>query len=267
MFYGCIGLTSITIPKSVTSIKDLAFYGCYKLVEVYNQSSLSLTGGSDYGYVGYYAKAIYTSDYTSKISITEDGYVLYTDGNGVTLLRYDGPDKALTLPTSVTSIGDRAFYNRADLTFVQIPNGVTSIGRDAFYGCTGLTSLTLPDSLASIGYSAFYGCTGLTSVTIPGGARSIGDHAFYECTALTSVTIGGGALLKNAFGRCKSLTSVTLGSGVTSFREDAFVWCNSLISITVQGTKADWAKIYKESGWDKATGHYTIHCTDGDITK
>ena len=64
------------------------------------------------------------------------------------------------------------------LTSVTIPDSVTSIGNSAFYGCSGLTSVTIPDSVTSIGDSAFYGCSGLTSVTIPDSVTSIGNSAF-----------------------------------------------------------------------------------------
>ena len=64
------------------------------------------------------------------------------------------------------------------LTSVTIPDSVTSIGDEAFYNCTRLTSVTIPDSVTSIGNYAFYCCTGLTSVTIPNSVTSIGDNAF-----------------------------------------------------------------------------------------
>ncbi|MBQ9592126.1 MAG: leucine-rich repeat domain-containing protein, partial [Paludibacteraceae bacterium] len=70
-----------------------------------------------------------------------------------------------------------------------IPNSVTSIGEEAFYECTGLISVTIPNSVTSIGGLAFYGCSGLTSVTIPNSVTSIGDYAFDGCTGLTSMTV------------------------------------------------------------------------------
>ena len=73
------------------------------------------------------------------------------------------------------------------MTSVTIPNSVTSIGNSAFYGCSGLTSITLPNSLTSISNAAFSGCSGLTSVTIGNSLTSIGDRAFYECLNLSSL--------------------------------------------------------------------------------
>ena len=71
-----------------------------------------------------------------------------------------------------------------------IPNSVTSIGDYAFYEQTGLTSVTIPNSVTSIGLYAFAHCTGLTSVTIPNSVTSIGDWAFAYCDSLESVTVG-----------------------------------------------------------------------------
>ena len=103
-FQGCSGLTSVTIPNSVTSIGDAAFYGCSGLTNV-------------------------------------------------------------TIPSSVTGIGPGAFFGCGGLTSVTIPDSVTNIGGGAFHGCTGLTSVTIPDSVTNIGYNAFSSCTNLTNVT------------------------------------------------------------------------------------------------------
>ena len=94
---------------------------------------------------------------------------------------------SVTIPNSVTSIGDGAFSGCSGLTSVTIPNSVTSIGGSAFSRCSGLTSVTLPNSLTSISNAAFSGCSGLTSITLPNSVTSIGDRAFYECLNLSSL--------------------------------------------------------------------------------
>ena len=164
-FLNCTCLMSITIGNSVTSIGSGAFFRCYKLVEVYNKSALPIW---EYGDVGYYAKAIYTEPYTSKLSVDQNGYILYTDGDLVSLIGYIG--------------------NVTDLT---LPSGIAEINHGAFSGCTGLTSITIPDSVTSIGSWVFSDCTGLTSITISNSVTSIGSKAFSGCTDLTSITYKG----------------------------------------------------------------------------
>ena len=77
------------------------------------------------------------------------------------------------------------------ITSVTIPGSVTVIGDGAFYDCSGLTSVTIGDGVVSIGSSAFSGCSGLTSVTIGNGVTSIDSYAFMDCSGLTSVTFLG----------------------------------------------------------------------------
>lgn len=140
-FAWCRGLTNITLGSGVTSIEALAFNGCYKLVEVYNKSSLNITKGSDKnGCIGYYAKAIYTEPYESKLSTDENGYILYTDGEVVSLIGYTGTDTALTLPQGITEINQYAFSGRSDITSITLPDSVTNIGEYAFSWCTNLNT-------------------------------------------------------------------------------------------------------------------------------
>jgi len=75
---------------------------------------------------------------------------------------------SVTIPNSVTSIGDWAFCDCTKLTGVIIPNSVTRIEQFAFHHCTSLTNVTIPDSVTSIGSAAFFGCESLTSVTFQG---------------------------------------------------------------------------------------------------
>ena len=80
-----------------------------------------------------------------------------------------------------------SLYGCYSLTSVTIPDSITSIGEDAFADCSSLTSVTIPDSVTSIGDSAFCNCSSLTSVTIPDSVTSIWDSAFDGCSSLTSV--------------------------------------------------------------------------------
>ena len=139
----------------------------------------------------------------------------------------------MTIPNSVTSIGNYAFSGCSGLTSVTIPNSVTSIGNNAFYSCTGLTSVTIPNSVTSIGNYVFDGCSGLTSVTIPNSVTSIGNYAFRGCSGLTSVTIPNSVTCigNNAFRGCSGLTSVTIPNSVTSIGEWAFYGCSKLKTV------------------------------------
>ena len=98
---------------------------------------------------------------------------------------------SITIPNSVTSIGDYAFFYCSSLTSITIPNSVTSIGICAFSACYNLTSITIPNGVTSIGEWAFYGCSSLTSITIGNSVTSIGDYAFSWCPYLTSITCLG----------------------------------------------------------------------------
>ncbi|MBQ3494715.1 MAG: leucine-rich repeat domain-containing protein, partial [Clostridia bacterium] len=123
-FLFCDELVSVNIPKSVSSIEDLIFYGT-SLSEIYIPSSVTSIGN----------EAFCTCS-----SLT-----------------------TIIIPSSVTSIGDNAFSSCSSLTTITIPSSVTSIGGNAF-SYTGLTTITIPSSVTSIGRYAFSGCTNLTSV-------------------------------------------------------------------------------------------------------
>ena len=141
----------------------------------------------------------------------------------------------VTIPGSVLTIGYAAFSNCSRLTNVVIMDGVTNIDRFAFYECSALTSVTIPNSVKSIGELAFGSCTSLTSVTIPASLTSIEPQVFNGCSNLTSVLIPESvtSIGQAAFFNCIGLRSVTLPINLTSIGSDAFRNCRGLTSITL----------------------------------
>ena len=133
----------------------------------------------------------------------------------------------ITIPNSVTSIGDEVFNGCKSLQFITIPNSVTSIGNRAFSGCKSLQSITIPNSVTSIGDKAFSGCYSLQRVTIPNSVKSIGDEAFSWCSSLQSVTIPNSVtkIGDYAFSVCYSLQSITIPNSVRNIGNNAFGVC------------------------------------------
>ena len=235
-FSKCSSLTSVTIPNSVTTIASDAFENCSSLKTVINYSNLRLIkGSSDCGYVAYYAEKVINAPDGSV-----EGDFMFGIINGVnTLCGYLGNKTSIVLPESCKwgnyAIGNRVFQDRTGLTSVTIPNSVTNIGENAFEYCRSLTSVTIPNSVTGIGKLAFKGCSSLTSVTIPNSVTSIGENAFEYCRSLTSVTIPNSVtgIGKLAFKGCSSLTSVTIPNSVTSIGESAFEDCKSLKQVDI----------------------------------
>ena len=173
-FYGCSGLTSLTIPSSVTSIGNEAFHGCCGLTSLVIPSGVTSIGDEAfYGCSG-------LINLTIPSSVTRIGWSAFEGCSGLT---------SLVIPSSVTWISGEAFSGCSGLTSLVIPSSVTSIDRSAFSGCSSLTSLTIPSSVTMIGWSAFEGCSGLTSLTIPSSVTSIGNYAFEGCSGLTSIYV------------------------------------------------------------------------------
>lgn len=215
-FKSCRGLTSVTIPEGATSIGDGAFNSCGSLMSVTIPSSVTYIGEGAFIACDSLTSILVASDNPNYSS--RDG-VLFNKAQTELIQCPGGKQDAYTIPSSVTYIGNHAFFHCSSLTSVTIPEGVTSIGYGAFGSCFSLTSVTIPSSVTYIGNHALFYCSSLTSVTIPSGVTSIGDDAFRSCL---------------------SLMSVTIPESVTSIGDYAYEDCNNLTDVYYGGSETQW---------------------------
>ena len=230
--YNLSGLTSVSIPSSVTSVGNSAFMGCSGLATV----NWNAANCSDFYYSATPFKGmtnIKTFNFGNTV-IRIPSYLCY-NLSGLT---------TVNIPSSVTTIGMDAFVNCSSLNKVEIsnlanwcnidfsstasnplyfaknlylngtkitalifPNTMTKIKNYSFYNCEGLTSVTIPNSITSIGWCAFYGCTGLTSIILPNSVTTIGYSAFKNCSGLASVIVSASVnnIENDAFNGCSNL--------------------------------------------------------------
>lgn len=156
---------SITIPDSIESIGEDAFWECNGLKKVYVSS------------IEDWCKIKFENTFSNPINY---GSKIYIDGELAT---------DITIPKGITKICDYAFENCETITNVVIPNSVISIGNSAFSGCSNLKNISIPNSVVNIEKGAFSSCSNLEKVEIPDGIKIIKDYTFTFCENLTTIII------------------------------------------------------------------------------
>ena len=261
-FWWCESLPDIVIPTSVTSIGDSAFSWCRSLSEIVIPSSVTSIGDrafedcSSLKYISIPKSVIGLNgnpfaEWNGKLEclspnfVYEDDILFNKDKSRIISFRNQNI-RSYVIPSSVTSIGDYAFWYCNSLSEIVIPSSVTSIGDYAFSDCCSLSEIVIPSSVTSIGDSAFSWCRSLSEIVIPSSVTSIGDSAFSHCYSLSEIVILSSvtSIGDNAFYGCDSLSKIVIPSSVTSIGDSAFSDCCSLSEIVIPSSVTsigDWA--------------------------
>ena len=242
------GLTTTIAPKVHQTNADGLCQICGKSIFLYHTSDGNIVDikGKDFG-----ANVVSHEVVDGECVIAFDAPITKIPAQAFAKSKIKG---SLTIPNSVTTIGEEAFSNCRELKgSLTLSNSLKTIGNKAFYNCNSLNgSLTIPNTVTTIGISAFENCAGFNgNLTIPNSVTTIGESAFCNCLKFTgdltipnSVTIIEAYTFKSCYGFNGKLT---IPNSVTTIRKRAFYKCigfkgNLTIpnSVTTIGTEAFW---------------------------
>ena len=253
-FKGCTGITSVTMPNTVTNISSSAFEECRSLTEIGIGNNVRRIGGGAFKYctnltsvsipssvINIGGSVFYGCRSLSSIDVDANN-AKYSSVNGLLLSKNGsvliaGVNGEVTIPNAVTIIGAGAFGGCDRLTKVVIPKSVKRIDEQAFNSCRELSDVTIPSSVTRVDSSAFDHCSGLRSLTIPqcvcdSRLRVVFSSAY---SSITNVVLQDGvtSISPGAFMNCSNLVSVIMPESLTRIGFSAFEGCGSLSDIII----------------------------------
>ncbi len=268
-FYGCTSLTSVTVSDNVTSIGKAPFSYCSNLSSITLPDSVTSNGDSFCG-TAYYNDDNNWSDAVLYInnhlvhakSDIQGGYIIkegtktIADGTFYNCRQLT----SVTIPHSVTYVGNNAFEFCTRLEDVNFGTGVVYIGNSAFTNCISLIHLHLPGNLTYLGDFAFDGCRALVNyIILPRSLNYLGHSAFQDCINILGVYIPGDltAIREHTFSGCESLTYLYLTDSIASIDYNALYGCYYLDYVYYTGSEDDWKGIEIDfSNYDSFRGAF-----------
>lgn len=287
-FSGCGHLTTVIILSSSVPTAGLSvFLSCQQLESIYVPSSLLSSYKSSSNWSSYSSKFVgvettvgttgltYTLDSTNKTA-TITGYTgsatdvsisgLFVSGSNVykVVSIADSAFKSskitsITLPSTITTIGNYAFKSCTSLASATLNEGITQIGNQAFDGCTSLATVNIPSTLTSWGTESFQRCTSLVSITIPATISIIPAGAFYGCTNLAEITFESGSKLETISDKAlfnTGLLSITIPASVTTITYGAIAENSQLQTLTFEANSQ--IQTIGDSAFDSCTALTTV---------
>ena len=231
-FIFCSSLEQIKLPQSLVSIGSGAFDNCTSLISVELPDNAIISSDT-------FKECKNLSDIV--ISDTNNNYIVKNgilyNKNMTRILCYPAgiKDTEFSVPDTVKTIGDFAFYGAKVLESVDIPDSVIAINTNAFGECSGLKEVVIPDSVTSMGEAVFYKCTSLEKVKLSVNITSPNPAVFQYCSSLKEVVLPESMKFISffMFSYCKEITNIVLPDKLNSVLRSAFQNCDNLKNITV----------------------------------
>jgi hypothetical protein len=245
----CRGLKSVTIPSSVTTIEERAFYisgGTYdsgSLKKIYAEASSKPSGWHENWNPDKKTVVWGHKNKQETTTVKQSNPADYDIKNGV-LKYYNGKDENIVIPDGVTTIGKYALANAKTIKTVIIPDSVETIEANAFFGHKNLTSVKLGKGVKKIGNGAFMNCKALESVEMENGSLEMIDKdAFSGCVNLKEIKFPQSLkhICVRAFYGCKGVTeNIFIPKSVEIIEDSAFLGCTGAIYAEAMDKPVGW---------------------------